>query len=69
VGEGLEGLGWSEAELRPPPKAHPQKVKLARALRRQTPVTREWIARRLAMGSASCVSYVRRGRQGDPTPF
>lgn len=58
VREGLEALGWSETELRRQPKAHPQKVKLARALRRQTPVTRPWIANRLAMGSASYVSYL-----------
>jgi hypothetical protein len=30
VREGLEGLRWSEAELRRQPKAHPQKAKLAR---------------------------------------
>lgn len=31
---------------------------VAAALRRQTPVTREWIANRLAMASASHVSYL-----------
>jgi hypothetical protein len=56
VGEGLEAPGWSEAELRRPPKAHPQQVKLARALRQQTPVTRQWIASRMvAITVGSCV--------------
>jgi putative transposase len=58
VRERLECLGWSEEELAQQPKAHPEKVKLARVLRTQTPVTRQWIARRLALGSASYVSYL-----------
>jgi REP element-mobilizing transposase RayT len=67
VGEGLEAPGWSEAELRRQAKAHRQKVKLAWALGQQTPVTRAWIARRLAMGSASYVSYLlaRSARRSD----
>jgi len=34
------------------------KVSLARRLRRETPVTRQWIAGRLGMGSASYVSHL-----------
>ncbi len=60
VQEGLAKLGWSEADLASQPKAHPEKVKLARALRTQTPMTRDWIAKRLRIGSSSYVAHLLR---------
>ena len=58
VHEWLQAAGWTEAELASRPKADPGKIKLARQLRRQTPMTRQWIARRLHIGSASYVSHL-----------
>ena len=60
VRDGLQQLGWREEDLRREAKAHPHKVSLARRLRRETPVTRQWIAGRLGMGSASYVSHLLR---------
>jgi hypothetical protein len=56
VREGLAKAHWREIELTTQPKGHPVKVKIARQLRWQTPVSRQWIADRLRMGSASYVS-------------
>jgi hypothetical protein len=58
VEESLRAIHWTEADLAARPKAHRQKVKLALALRRQTPMTRQWIAHRLHIGSASYVSHL-----------
>ena len=58
VQEGLAGLGWTEGELKRRPKAHPGKVDLARRLRQETPMTREWIGKRLGIGNASYVSHL-----------
>jgi REP element-mobilizing transposase RayT len=58
VRQGLQAVGWSEAELDRHPKGHPHKAALALRLRRETPMTRAWIARRLRIGSASYVSYL-----------
>ena len=63
VKEGLAKLGWTEQDLASQPKAHQEKVKLARALRTQTPMTRDWIAKRLGMGSSSYVAHLL-GRRG-----
>ena len=52
----LAATGWSEARLQSSTKGDPWKVSLAAELRRQTPLTRAWIARRLQMGSASYLS-------------
>lgn len=60
--EGLAKLGWTEKNLAQKPKGHTEKVRLARQLREQTPMTRDWIARRLGMGSASYVSHLTRKR-------
>jgi len=54
--DGLAEAGWTEAMLRKSLKSDPMKIRLARELRKQTPMTRAWIARRLHMGSASYVS-------------
>jgi len=56
VRTGLREAGWDEADLKRRPKGAVIKVRLARTLRTQTPMTRQWIASRLHMGSASYVS-------------
>ena len=58
VRDSLQSLGWSEAELAARAKADARKVALALRLRRHTPMTREWIAQRLHIGSASYVSQL-----------
>lgn len=56
VREALSKLDWTENDLIRRAKADPKKVKIARQLRAQTPMNREWIATRLHMGSASYLS-------------
>ena len=56
VRSALAEASWSAAELARQPKGHATKVRIARELRQQTPMTRSWIAQRLKMGSASYVS-------------
>jgi hypothetical protein len=58
VREWLSSEGWSEAELTARPKGDGSKAELARLLRRCTPMSREWIAARLHMGSPSYVSLL-----------
>ena len=58
VRQGLPAVGWSEPDLDRHPKGHSHKVALAPQLRCATPMTRDWIAKRLRMGSASYVSYL-----------
>lgn len=58
VRERLSNLGWTEANLIQTAKSHREKVRLARQLRQETPMTRAWIAHRLGMGSASYVSFL-----------
>lgn len=53
--EALAQLGWRETDLALHPKGHRSKVKVARQLRTQTPMTYKWIANRLHMGTASYV--------------
>jgi hypothetical protein len=55
VRKALAQLGWREKDLALHPKGHQSKVKLARQLREQTPMTYGWIGDRLHMGSASNV--------------
>lgn len=43
--------GWDEGDLGTRRKGDAVKVALARRLRGQTPMTRDWIAKRVAMGS------------------
>jgi putative transposase len=52
----LAAIGWREIDLAIQPKNHALKVKIARQLRTQTPMNRQWIADRLKIGSASYVS-------------
>ncbi|MDQ3199863.1 MAG: transposase [Verrucomicrobiota bacterium] len=56
VEEALAVARWSELDLAREPKGHPVKVEIARQLRHQTPMSRQWIAQRLRMGSPSYVS-------------
>ena len=42
-------------------KGDAEKATLAVRLRRETPMTRAWIAQRLSMGSASYVSHLTQG--------
>ena len=56
VREGLLLAGWSEDDLSHRAKGDAIKVKIARQLRTDTPMSRAWIASRLRMGSASYVS-------------
>jgi hypothetical protein len=58
VRQGLREAGWSEPDLDRYPKGHPLKVALAHKLRRATPMTRDWIAKRLRIGSASYVTFL-----------
>jgi hypothetical protein len=48
--------GWQEKELPIQPKGDKSKVALARRLRQETTMSLKWIARRLHMGSWTCVS-------------
>jgi hypothetical protein len=56
VREALAKAHWREIDLATQPKGHHVKVKIARQLRGQTPMSRQWIADRLRMGSVSYVS-------------
>jgi hypothetical protein len=63
VGEELQRLGWSEAELANRRKGEAGKEFIARRLRRESTMTLKWIALRLRMGSASMVTHtLRRAR-------
>jgi REP element-mobilizing transposase RayT len=54
--EALAAIRWREIDLAMQPKGHRVKVEIAQRLRGETPMTRQWIADRLRMGSASYVS-------------
>jgi len=54
--EALAKVGWREVDLAIQPKGHKCKVEIAQLLRAETPMTHQWIADRLRMGSASHVS-------------
>ena len=54
--EALEKIHWKELDLVAAPKSHQAKVKIARELKTTTPMSRQWIADRLRMGSASYVT-------------
>jgi hypothetical protein len=52
----LKKLGWDDEELDRRRKGDKKKIQLARQLRAETTMSLSWIARRLQMGSWSCVS-------------
>ena len=56
----LASAGWADGDLVKRAKSDPQKIQWAQQMREKTPMTRQWIAERLAMGSASYVSYLTR---------
>jgi hypothetical protein len=56
VVESLMTVGWREVDLAIEAKSHKVKVQIAQRLRADTPMTHEWIAKRLRMGSGSNVS-------------
>jgi REP element-mobilizing transposase RayT len=56
VKEALAKQRWRTLDLVREPKGHYTKVAIARQLRSQTPMSYQWIADRLRMGSASYVS-------------
>jgi len=56
LGEELDRLGWSGAELARRLKGDAQKVRIARRLRAETAVTLKWIAQHLHMGTWTHVS-------------
>ncbi len=51
VREALTEARWREVKLTSQPQGHRIKIKIAQPLRRQTPMSRQWIADRLRMGS------------------
>ena len=58
IKEWMSARQWNEEELKARPKGDAGKGELARLLRRQTPVSRQRIADRLHIGSASYVSHL-----------
>jgi putative transposase len=56
VQEKLAALRWREIDLARRPKGDRAKVEIAQQVREQTPMTRQWIAQRLQMGSPSYLS-------------
>ncbi|MBI4662401.1 MAG: hypothetical protein HY735_26575 [Verrucomicrobia bacterium] len=65
IAEELAKLGWAQEHLSERRKGDAGKVRIARRLRRDTTVSKRWIARHLAMGSVSNVTFClsARGRQ------
>ena len=51
VVEELKRLKWKETDLKETPKTHPEKLAMARRLRRETTLTIREIAQRLHVGS------------------
>jgi hypothetical protein len=54
--EELKRRKWEEKELKQRSKTDPEKIKMARRLRRETVMTLKWIADRLRMGSVSTLA-------------
>ena len=65
VQDWLNTTGWTEAQLAARAKGDAEKATLAARLRRETPMTRAWIAQRLSMGSASYVSHLTNSNRPD----
>ena len=65
--EGLEDLGWTEAELGARRRGDGAKLELAVKLRAETTMTLQWIAARLQMGKGASLSNMvsarRRGKE------
>ncbi len=54
----IKRLGWRPADLERRRKSDPEKVRIAAALRRETTVTMEWVARALQMGTKTHLSHL-----------
>jgi hypothetical protein len=65
--EALTALGWRETDLAMQPKGHKVKVQIAQQLRAETPMSHQWIADRLRMGSSSYVSNLLIAFKSDPS--
>ena len=63
----LNKLGWTGADLQRLAKGNPQKIRIARRLRKETTMTLKWIADHLHMGAAGHVAnrFYRAGRVQD----
>ena len=57
ITEELKRLGWTETDLLSRRKGDSGKARMAQRLRRETTVTKRWIAERLTMGSVSNVTF------------
>ncbi len=57
IADELAQLGWAESDLSQRRKGDAGKVRIARRLRRETTVSKRWIAQQLAMGSVSNVTF------------
>ena len=68
VQDWMNTTGWTEAQLAARAKGDAEKATLAARLRRETPMTRAWIAQRLTMGSASYVSHLTNGNRRNDHP-
>jgi REP element-mobilizing transposase RayT len=62
IREELATLGWKETHLGQRRKGDAGKVRIAGRLRRETTVSKRWIAEELSMGSVSNVTYCLRAR-------
>ena len=56
----MKRLGWTETDLQPRRKGDAGKARMAQRLRRETTVSKRWIAERLTMGSVSNVTFCQR---------
>jgi REP element-mobilizing transposase RayT len=54
----LAKVRWKEMDLARRPKGHEIKVGIARWLRAETPMSHQWIAKRLGIGSASYLAHL-----------
>ena len=60
VGEELSRLAWTERDMSCRAKGHPDKVAIARRLRKESTMSLKWVAQRLHMGSWTYVSNLLR---------
>jgi putative transposase len=56
--EAMAKVSWKERDLVQQPKGHRVKITIARRLRGETPMSQEWIAKRLGIGSASYLAHL-----------
>jgi hypothetical protein len=61
MAEELQRRGWDQRELKGRKKADPGKVQMARRPRKETSVSRSWIAAGLVMGAADYAAACVRG--------